>query len=176
MPQRIQQRSRGDGSPNIVIIEANKKQSEVELKTIMNLIVFISNQAEKEVEFDLFSAERVKDIEKKINIRFSLYSKKLKSEYFQLLQLYQEKYNLAKKQIGIDKIQSEQIAIYLGYFSDRFLEKSKNNPIEALDNLTKHFHKALQTDSQEEYAFNAIRYFLFQELVNCNIFPNPNDL
>ncbi len=56
--------------------------------------------------------------------------------------------------------------------SDEYLAQQENNPKMALDELIYHFENEIST-LNTEYDKQAIEFYLLDELLNCNVFPNP---
>lgn len=177
MEMLINQTSKGDGSPNVVNISLPGKNPEKELKTIMELICLISKESESYID-DGYNS---RDVESKIEGRFKECSTILKNEFTKLTLLYSGKINTAKKELGMTDIRSEKVALYLRYQSNIFLEKAEMNPVDALNGLTGFFREALVEMSKKngndgDFELMAIRYYLYDELIKCNIFPNPEEL
>ncbi len=142
-----------------------KKVNSNEVETIIRLIEFLSD--DNNLVIDSEKNENV-DPEKKIRKRFVEYSQNLEKWYKDLLSDYSESLNIAKNTAGIDGVKARIISAYLQDISDRFLYKANNNPRIALDNLIDFFEEKIQGCNRV-----AIKFYLLDELINCNIFPNP---
>lgn len=159
----------------IQIVLPSTSNKERELRTIMDLIFFISSAPTIEAADGVSSKETLKDPKHKINVRFKEWKQEFVDEYIKLFNIYKESFARAKQEVGLTEIDVNKISLYLERMSVKLLSESEGNPIKALDSLTTHFHQALQKteEATNKYDLGAIRYYLFQELINCNVFPNP---
>lgn len=146
-----------------------KQKSSVanEVTTIMELIELLS------VEGDAVASVKIgnPDPEHKIYKRFSDYTDFLITELKDYIPQYKCKKEEAEKVLGMDAAKTGKICRYLKTVSDDLLRKSKNNPQKALDSLVKMFEKKLSS-SGNSYDFGAIRYYLLDQIIKCNVFPN----
>ncbi len=172
-------KSSGDNSPNSVqILEGIKGNTSREIISIMRIIEILSKLSENT---KLTREDVEKDVGKKFEY-FKNYEKELKDEYKKTYLIYGGIYDEAMKQSSISEITAEKIALLLQYKSKEELEKSNGDPIKALSSLTQlltEYHESknvLKKDSDTIYDQAAIRFYLFKELIKCNIFPNPIEL
>jgi len=147
------------------------KNKSIQVRTITNLILLIGNTPRS-----LSREETDKDLEKKLRERFSEYKEQLETRYAELLIDYSNSYEEAKKNAGVSEVVVDKIASYLMALSRRCLDEAKDNPVTAINLLLDHFRGELNkelADRQEEYDDCAIEFFIYKELIKCNVFPNP---
>jgi len=142
-----------------------KKINSNEVETIIRLIEFLSDENNLVLEEE--KGENI-DPERKIRKRFSDYSVNLENWYKDLLADYSESLRVAKETVGIDGVKARIIRSFLKDISDRFLLQVDNNPRIALDNLIDFFEQKIINCHRV-----AIKFYLLDELINCNVFPNP---
>lgn len=171
---KIIMKTKGNNSPNELNVFVDQgKNVEQELKTIMDLICLISKEASKLEDKE---NENIVDPEKKIYKRFAEYQDKLISEITDLRIMYGGKIETAREQLGLTDGISDKVAQYLRYYSDRYLSEVDGNPLLALDKLTDFFRSEMRKMNEKySYDLNSIRYYLLEELIKCNIFPNPEE-
>ena len=138
-----------------------------EVMTIIELIEFLSNEESANADIKVGDP----DPDHKIYKRFSDYTEFLVAELKEYIPQYKSKKDEAERVLGMDAAKTGKIGRYLKTISDDLLRKSKNNPKIALDNLVKAFDKKLSL-SGNHYDFGAIRYYLLDQIVQCNVFPN----
>ena len=111
------------------------------------------------------------DPEKKIYKRFADESAFLTKEYQDLYIEYgvilQEVAQLSD--IGTSRIR--RLGLHLRTHSDQVLTDCSGNAKEALSKLVTEYTEVL-SKSGGEYDVSAIRFFLVQQLIQCNVFPN----
>ena len=61
--------------------------------------------------------------------------------------------------------------MYLQDISIEILEEAKNNPVEALNKLVEFFEERL-SENGKQYDRAAIKFYLVNETIKCNVFPN----
>ena len=153
---------------NEIDLKINTKRNlSDEVVTIIRLIEYLSDENNLVIEED--KGEHI-DPEFKIRKRFSEYSANLENWYQDLVSHYSDSLNIAKNTIGIDGVKVKIINSFLKDISDRFLFKSDNNPRLALDNLIDYFEEKIPNCHRV-----AIKFYLLDELIQCNVFPNPID-
>ncbi|MDD5679926.1 MAG: SMEK domain-containing protein [Candidatus Omnitrophica bacterium] len=139
-----------------------------EVITIMELIELLSNEGE--------AVNNVKiedpDPDYKIYKRFADYAENLITELKDYIPQYKTKKEEAERVLGMDAAKTNKIGRYLKTVSIDLLHKNKNDPKKALDALVSAFEKKLSS-SGNHYDFGAIRYYLLNQIVQCNVFPNP---
>ena len=177
MLNSTQQSSKGDYSPNIngdgnILEFGSKDKLTNEVDTMLNVITLIPEIA-REQGISVDEIEHPKDFMEKINNRFSSYSGQLKSKFTELHVLYKNSYDEAKRSSGVDEFGLEEMCSYLRNLSLNILSKNSNNPIESLNVLCKLFEEKFAKCADKDFSAGAIEYFLYKQLVECNVFPNP---
>lgn len=138
-----------------------------EVETLIELIDYLSSN--KKIGLKKFT--EIPDPEGKIQHRFSEHSKFLNDEIVRLIPLYAEAKETVWEIKGYNLIDIEHIKIYLQNESSRILNECDNNPRAALDKFINQLKVAL-SKSGKKYDETAIRYFVIDELIHCNVFPN----
>jgi len=146
------------------LMQKERRKESNEVETFIRLIEFLSNE---NLEADIKSEI---DPNKKME-RFADYQENLKIEYIDLVSLYGQSLTISEQQIGIDSLKAKKLAIYLKRISDNELTNSNGNPKIALNNLTEYFEQKINTQNFS-YDANAIRFYLIDQLIKCNVFPN----
>ncbi len=140
-----------------------------EVETIMSLIEFLSD--DENTQDSNNEKPNPPDPERKFH-RFEEHREFLQSHYEEMYALYFGTLQIAKEKVGLDGVRAKKITSFLKYKSDSVLNECNNNPRVAIDNLTDFFEEKLF-----KYGFNcdqsAIRFYLLDELIQCNVFPNP---
>lgn len=139
-----------------------------EVETIADLIVFLSSNKENSQNI---SWTEEPDPEGKIEHRFSQHSEFLKSQIVDLIPRYSLARNEVENTLGLDSIKINFIRDFLRIKSDIFLTQAGGDPKKALDNLTEYFANAI-TGTGKKHDYLAIRFYLLDELIKCNVFPN----
>lgn len=137
-----------------------------EVETIIDLIEHITSNREINKKKDT-----VIDPEFKIDNRFLEYSKQIKNEYVNLLMIYGEALDQINQLMPIDDAQEIIIMLYLQDISVKTLEEMKNHPIKALNKLVDYFEEKISVNGKR-YDRAAIKFYLVNETIKCNIFPN----
>lgn len=152
----------------IPYMQKNRTSSN-EVETIMDLIEFISNN--KLSEPLVIKDDYEPDPEFKIDNRFHQYAKNLKSTYGTLYTIYGEKIDNIEKIMQLDTIKIQLIKCFLKDMSVKFLIENNNNPIIALEELVQYFEDELR-NSNKNYDRMAIKGYLINQVIKCNVFPN----
>lgn len=137
-----------------------------EVDTIIDLIEYITKNREKKEKI-----ETVVDPEYKIDKRFKEFADKLKSNYVTLYTIYGEALNTVVTMLEIDEAQELITVMYLQDLSIKKLDEASNNPVKALDSLVDYFEEMLSKNGKK-YDKAAIKFYLVNELIKCNVFPN----
>lgn len=148
---------------------STKRTKPNEVITIINLIEYLSednNYIEGEIN-------EKGDPDKK-RLRFQEHFDFLMKRYEKLYPIYAATLTEAKNSVGLEGVRIKKINVYLQNLSDNLLEKSSNDPQLALDELVEYFETQISS-SESEYDIQAIKFYLLDELINCNVFPNPNN-
>lgn len=139
-----------------------------EVKTLIRLIKVLSAAEEGLSAGD---NREDPDPERKINDRFADHSEFLKRQYVDLHEIYGRVLAEVNNHSDLSHIRVRKLQVYLMQWSDRILNRSEGNPHTALDALTQ---KVLQMmgDSDAPFDDGAVRYYLIDQLIACNVFPN----
>lgn len=138
-----------------------------EVETIADLVVFLSNN--KDLDKKTWIEEP--DPQKKIEHRFSTESAYLKSQIIDLLPRYSLARNEVDEKLGLDSVKVQFIRDFLRMKSDVLLTQANGDPKKALDNLTEYFATEIGKNGKK-HDYQAIRFYLLDELIKCNVFPN----
>ena len=138
-----------------------------EVKTIMTLINFLSDSDNR----TLIIIDNEVDPDNKINKRFIQYSEYIKNEYEMLFGIYASSLCIAKEAIGLDSVKVELISSYLRDESNKIIMANDGNPMVALSLMVDFFDQKL-SQNNVQYDNRAIKFYLLDELIECNVFPN----
>lgn len=145
-----------------------KRSKANEVVTIIRMIEYLSDDNNyKEID-----KVETADPEKKRQ-RFQQHFDYLMGQYSERLSTYAGTLDEAKKAAGCDGIRAKKIALYLRDISDDYLTKHNNNPKTAIDDLVAYFQNEI-SEINGIYDQQAIKFYLLEELIQCNVFPNPN--
>lgn len=111
------------------------------------------------------------DPEKKMDHRFSEHADFLKKEIIELFPRYAEARRQVDVALGIDSAKTEHLRTFLRSKSNDLLTKADNNPGKALADLTNYLEEKIGASGVTHDQL-AIRYFVLDELIRCNVFPN----
>lgn len=176
---KVQQSTTGDNSPTFCGDHNSynnftevKEQISNEVRTMLFVIAAIRSIAEKSnIKADTINYP--KDISLKLGVRFREFEKELTSRFCDLDALYRGAYEEAITTSEIDEFSYEELCSLLSNLSLKILSQKKNNPIEALEELTEFFKKELSRSTELTFSQQAAEYFLYKQLIVCNVFPNP---
>ena len=161
---------------DFINIELNEKYEKTicteagEVETIIDLIEFISSNKKVSPIRDT-----VVDPEYKINHRFKEFSESIKSQYMQLLGVYGVALAEIEKINGMDEAQDIVTKMYLQDISIEYLYNANMNPLQAITSLVDFFEKKLRSNGKK-YNKMAIKFFLIDSLIKCNVFPNERSM
>ncbi len=148
---------------DIKINTKNTKSNEV--ITIIKMIEYLSDDKNyKKSEINEKSDPDGK------SLRFIEHFDFLMTKYGRFISIYTGALLEAKS--DIDGVRVNKINVYLQNLSDDYLTKYSNNPKDALNELVNYFETEIST-SNTNYDRLAIEFYLLDELINCNVFPNP---
>lgn len=147
------------------VLTERRKTECSEVETIMELINYLSLNKNRVI---IDKAINV-DPKNKIENRFSEHSDYLKQQYSELY----AKYNgaLVEATSKTDGVEAEIISDFLKDESDIILTKDNNNPKLALHSLVELFYGKLSSNGVT-FDKQAIKFYLLDELIKCNVFPN----
>lgn len=147
------------------ILTERKQTESSEVETIMALINYLSQNKNRVI----LDAEIIVDPEKKIEKRFKVYSSYLREQYQNLFCSYNQALMIATEKI--DSVNAIIISEYLRDESDILLIKENNDPKLALSSLVELFYSKLSINGLK-FDKQAIKFYLLDELIKCNVFPN----
>ncbi len=139
-----------------------------EIRTIISLIDYLSNHDSSDSD-ELFIEEP--DPDGKIYSRFEEHSEFLTDRYVELYAIYGANLNAINDNLDIGITSIRKKSMYLKTYSDKVLTECNGDPKLALAKLTHEFSKEITLDGIE-YDETAITFFLVNELIKCNVFPN----
>jgi hypothetical protein len=139
--------------------------------TILTLIEALGDESEAGGDAE-FSDEP--DPERKIEKRFAEHADFLKTEYKDLRELYGSLLDDTLQQATPTRKQIRKMQIFMKRTSDRTLSEEKGNPERALNRLTARYC-ALLSDRGVTYDESAVRFFLLDQVIKCNVFPNRDE-
>jgi len=148
-----------------IVIERRRTESK-EVETIMALIDYLSDDQNRQL------IDRVENVdpEKKFYKRFAEHSDFIEKQYQMLFTVYNTA--LLSAQETIDAVEAIIISSYLQSESDQLLTQNNNDPKAALNDLVEYFYTKLSENAFESFDKQAIRYYLLDEMIKCNVFPN----
>jgi hypothetical protein len=136
--------------------------------TILALIEALGEESEADGSLE-FPDEA--DPERKIEKRFAEHADFLKTEYKDLREVYGSLLDDTLKQATPTRAQIRKMQIFMKRTSDRTLTDEKGNPEKALNRLTSRYG-VLLSDKGVSYDESAVRFFLLDQVIKCNVFPN----
>lgn len=137
-----------------------------EIDTIIDLIEFITKNRIKRERRDV-----VVDPEYKIEKRFIEFAERLKSTYLTLYSIYGDALEMVAVTLEIDAAQDLITVMYLQDISIQELDACSNHPFRALERLVDYFEDQLSKNGKK-YDRAAIKFYLINEMIKCNVFPN----
>jgi hypothetical protein len=175
------QSSRGNYSPNImgdgnsVLIGIKNKVSN-EVKTIQLIIHTLTRLSRSNIA-EISHTNREIDPEHKVSERFAPYSAQLKQLYGDLSIKYSEHYSVVTKENQVARTDIDDVSSFLQRTSLAFLIKNDQNPILALHDLVVYLESNFYEDDIQDFQYDsgAISFYLYNQLIACNVFPNPID-
>ncbi|MCK3776662.1 SMEK domain-containing protein [Ensifer sesbaniae] len=111
------------------------------------------------------------DPEGKIEKRFAEHADFLKTEYKDLREVYGSLLDDTLREVTPTRAQIRKMQIFMKRTSDRTLTEENGNPEKALNRLTARYG-ALLSDRGVSYDESAVRFFLLDQVIKCNVFPN----
>lgn len=148
---------------------STKRTKPNEVITIINLIEYLSDDK----NFIEGEINEKGDPDKK-RLRFQEHFDFLMKTYERLYPVYAATLSEAKNSVGLEGVRIKKINVYLQNLSDSLLLKNSNDPQIALDELVEYFETQISS-SESGYDSQAIKFYLLDELINCNVFPNPSN-
>ena len=139
-----------------------------EVQTFLALITYLSDEKQLSAGQGIIDEP---DPKGKINERFSNHADFLKNEYGRLYEEYGKILEEIEIQADIGSTKIRRVGLKLSNLSDQILSKNNGNPELALNELIEH-HKNLLAENLIGYDESAIKFFLLDQLIRCNVFPN----
>jgi hypothetical protein len=146
----------------------NKPNTPKEVNTILGMIKILSTEDHPMIGNGFLEEP---DPQKKINKRFSNYANYLMEIYVSLISTYAGILAEISSQSDAGTLNLNKIATYLKRFSDAKLDECDGDPIKALNKMTDYYSEKLTADGID-YDDSAIQYYLIDNMIRCNIFPN----
>ena len=137
-----------------------------EIDTIIDLIEYITKNKKLKNRLDT-----VTDPNYKIYDRFKEFATRIVSEYTSLYTVYGDALDIIYDTLGIDNAQDLVKIMYLQDISIKYLEDTKDDPVDALNRLVIYFEDKLSINGKK-YDRSAIKFYLVDEIIKCNVFPN----
>jgi hypothetical protein len=141
---------------------------EKEVQTFESLIVLLSDEAHPSAGKGFLDAP---DPDGKINQRFSEHADALTAEFQDLYGEYGEVLRDVRENSEIGQTKLRRLSLYLKSYSDNELTNCDGDPKKALNNLVDSLRGFL-AGKGVDCDVTAVRFFLVDELVKCNVFPN----
>jgi hypothetical protein len=139
-----------------------------EIVTFMSLIIYLSDESQPSAGAGFIEEP---DPDKKIHNRFSTHAAFLTKEYADLYTEFGLVLTDVLKQSDMGQVRVRRLALHLKNESDTILTDQKNDPQKALEVLTDRYEKILK-EKGSVFDRSAIRFFLIDQLIKCNVFPN----
>ncbi|MGB0087076.1 MAG: SMEK domain-containing protein [Rhodomicrobiaceae bacterium] len=139
-----------------------------EIETFLRLIEILSDDV-AQPDAETFNEEP--DPNGKINERFATHADFLKTLYTDLYKEYGATYQAAMISADLGHARIRRLGLHLKHRSDTLLQKAKGNPREAFDMLVAEYSSRLAC-AETPYDEMAIMFFLVDQLIRCNVFPN----
>ncbi|MGB3339519.1 MAG: SMEK domain-containing protein [Devosia sp.] len=149
-------------------ISVRRPREANEVHTLIRLIEVLS---EAEVEVVRSDIRNDPDPDGKINARFADHAEFLKEQFTELHMLYGATLDEVTSQSELGHGRMLKLQIYLTNWSDRVLQQSVNNPKVALETMVSQTMERMG-DSDTGFDEGAVRFYLTQQLIACNVFPN----
>jgi hypothetical protein len=147
-----------------ILLERRRTES-TEVETIMSLIDYLSRNKNRVIIDKSINVDPTNKIEN----RFSEHSEYIKQQYASLCARYNGALIVSRSKI--DGVEAELISDFLRDESDICLTKENNNPKLALHSLVELFYEKLSANGLK-FDKQAIKFYLLDELIKCNVFPN----
>lgn len=138
-----------------------------ELRTLITMLEFLSSAAVTEVQEFLEEP----DPDGKVNKRFAEHSTYLLGRFTDLHPDYGQLLQDVRKSQGLSGTDYRRMSNYLRGKSDRVLTAQRGDPVLAIESMVTEF-RALLATAGVDYDIGAIEFFLVDELIRCNVFPN----
>ncbi|EGF8218591.1 SMEK domain-containing protein [Escherichia coli] len=107
----------------------------------------------------------------KINKRFSAYADYLMDIYVPLMTTYAGILNEISSSSDAGIVNISKLSAYLKRVSNTALDECNGDPVDALNKMTDYYAARLLSNGID-YADSAIQYYLIDNMIRCNVFPN----
>lgn len=139
-----------------------------EIQTFMSLIGYLSDESQPSAGNGFIEAP---DPDGKINNRFADYSDYLTKEYQNLYTEYGQVLTDVMQQSDIGHTRIRRLGLHLKITSDNVLTRCNGDAKKGLEELVEKY-KDMLSSKRVEYDESAIKFFLVDQLIRCNVFPN----
>lgn len=139
-----------------------------EVRTLMRLIEVLSASEEGVQAGD---NREDPDPEGKIRDRFADHAEFLQQEYVKLFEIYGRALKEVEAHTDLGHVRVRKLQVYLWNWSDRVLREFKGDPEAALQALCDRIMGMMGT-VEADFDEGAVRYYLINQLIACNVFPN----
>ncbi|WP_264972245.1 arabinogalactan endo-1,4-beta-galactosidase, partial [Klebsiella variicola] len=150
------------------IFDTPSQKAPKEVTTILEMIKILSTD-EHPQSGNGFQEEP--DPNGKINKRFSAYAEYLMEIYVPLMAAYAGILNEINNSSDSGIININKLSAYLKRASNSALDECNGNPVDALNKLTDYYASRLRSNGVD-YDDSAIQYYLIDNIIRCNVFPN----
>lgn len=150
------------------IFDTPSQKAPKEVTTILEMIKILSTD-EHPQSGNGFQEEP--DPNGKINKRFSAYAEYLMEIYVPLMAVYAGILNEINNSSDSGIININKLSAYLKRASNSALDECNGNPVDALNKLTDYYASRLRSNGVD-YDDSAIQYYLIDNMIRCNVFPN----
>ena len=150
------------------IFDTPSQKAPKEVTTILEMIKILSTD-EHPQSGNGFQEEP--DPNGKINKRFSAYAEYLMEIYVPLMAAYAGILNEISNSNDSGIININKLSAYLKRASNSALDECNGNPVDALNKLTDYYASRLRSNGVD-YDDSAIQYYLIDNMIRCNVFPN----
>lgn len=146
----------------------SKNHVSKEIATFENLILLLSDEDHPAIGSGFLEEP---DPNGKINERFADHAVLLTGEFQDLYIEYGEVLSDVRQHTELGQTKLRRLGIYLKTYSDQVLTDCNGDPKAALSKLVQNLEN-LMKNKIKDYDVTAIRFFLVDELLRCNVFPN----
>lgn len=143
-----------------------------EVNTLIRLIKVLSLAEER---LSLGDNREDPDPDRKIYERFVEHAEFLERMYVDLHEIYGQTLAEVNSHSDLSHVRVRKLQLYLMQWSDRILNELGGDPRAALDALTERVIQKMGI-SDEPFDHGAIRYYLIEQLIACNVFPNKRSM
>lgn len=142
-----------------------------EANEVLTMVRLIEVLSEAEVDVIRTDIRTDPDPDGKINARFADHADFLKAQFTEMYMLYGATLDEVTGQSDLGHGRIWKLQLYLTHWSDRVLQQCGNNPRMALETMVS---KTMEKMGDRDTSFDegAVRFYLIQQLIACNVFPN----